>query len=38
MLQGSKLGREQLHLLNDLDLAYPVRVPQFLAGDDNRGR
>ena len=34
MLQGSKLGRKQLHLLNDLALVYPVRLAQFLAGDD----
>ena len=33
MLQGSKLGRELLRLLNDLDLAQPVRVAQFLTGD-----
>ena len=34
MLQGSKLGREPLHLLNDLASFYPVNVAQFLAGDD----
>jgi hypothetical protein len=33
MLQGSKLGREQLRLINDLDLDLPVRVAQFLTGD-----
>jgi hypothetical protein len=32
MLQGSNLGREQLHLLNDVDLAQPVRLAQFLTG------
>jgi len=35
MLQGSKLGRKQLHLLNDPDLPLSVRVAQFLTGDDN---
>jgi len=34
MLQGSKLGREPLHLLNDLASFYPGNVAQFLAGDD----
>jgi len=36
MLQGSKLGTEQLHLLNDLDLFYPLYMAQFLAADDNK--
>jgi hypothetical protein len=27
-----KLGREQLHLLNDLASFYPVRLAQFLTG------
>lgn len=35
MLQGSKLGREPLHLLNDLASFYPVCLAQFLTGDDN---
>jgi hypothetical protein len=38
MLQGSKLGTEQLHLLNDLDLLYPLYMAQFLAADDRKVR
>ena len=34
MLQGSKHGREPLHLLNALALFYPVNLAQFLTGDD----
>jgi hypothetical protein len=37
MLQGSKLGREPLHLLNDLASFYPVNLAQFLTGDDIHG-
>jgi hypothetical protein len=37
MLQGSKLGRELLHLLNALASFYPVYLAQFQAGDDNPG-
>ena len=32
MLQGSKLGRELLRLLNDMASFYPLRLAQFLTG------
>jgi len=36
MLQGSKLGREPLHLLNDLASFYPVKLAQFLTGGNTQ--
>jgi len=35
MLQGSKLGRELLRLLNDMASFYPLRLAQFLTGGNN---
>jgi len=36
MLQGSKLGRELLRLLNDMASFYPLRLAQFLTGGNRK--